>query len=198
MLFLPKIKLDPKQTAKPHSSPHPAQLINQRKHQRAHPRPGVGPHTFLCCTTHPAPSLTSGGRQRKGFHFIQWQTDTIPTWMSVSWYGGAVKSPHCQKCYSWEIGARSIFCLQWFRIGIPGWKTHFNAKRWAGVLGIQTPQPPLQMSTFPHSHGERKEEMPPLSRAKCLQLISLSPNAPLLHYTAQRSHPRSLSAEGSN
>lgn len=79
MLFLPKIKLDPKQNAKPHSSPHPAQLINQRKHQRAHPRPGVGPHTFLCCTTHPAPSLTSGGRQRKGFHFIQWQTDTIPT-----------------------------------------------------------------------------------------------------------------------
>lgn len=83
----------------------------------------MGPHTFLCCTTHPEPSLTSGGRQRKGFHFIQWQTDTVPIWMSVSWYGGAVKSPDCQKCYSWEIGALFVFCLQCFRIGIPGWKT---------------------------------------------------------------------------
>lgn len=84
------------------------------------------------------------------------------------------------------------FLLTVFQNRHPRTKDHFNAKRRAGVLGIQALQPPLQMSTFPHSHGERKEEMPPLSRAKCLQLISLSPNAPLLHYTAQRSHPRTV------
>lgn len=86
------------------------------------------------------------------------------------------KSADCQKRCPQEIQALSNFCLQCFST----WdqRRYFCAKRWGEALGIQALMPPLQLSTFQHSHGERKEEMPPLSRAKRLQLISLSPNAP--------------------
>lgn len=63
------------------------------------------------------------GKAEEGVSFHTVANWHHPLWMSVSWYGGAVKSPDCQKCYSWEIGTLSIFCSQCFRISIPGWKT---------------------------------------------------------------------------
>lgn len=55
------------------------------------------------------------------------------------------------------------------------------------MLRIQALQPPLQMSTLLHSRGERKGEMPPLSRAKRLQLIPVTKCPPTALHSPESS-----------
>lgn len=66
-------------------------------------------------------------------------------------------------------------------------KQNFTAKRWGEMLRIQALQPPLQMSTLLHSHGEREGEMPPLSRAKRLQLIPVTKCPPTALHSPETS-----------
>lgn len=55
------------------------------------------------------------------------------------------------------------------------------------MLRIQALQPPLQMSTLLHSRGEREGEMPPLSRAKRLQLIPVTKCPPTALHSPETS-----------